>query len=87
MTAAKPPYPPSGEGAQTEENVTYHRAAEAALVASTEPPLTCAYCHAPRWNDESVNWLPLRGDHRLPYCAGTCAVWVMTPASAGDDRG
>lgn len=31
MTAAKPPYSPSGEGPETAENVTYHRAAEAIL--------------------------------------------------------
>lgn len=43
-----------------------------------DPPLRCAYCHQPRWNDTSVCWLPLRGVHRMPYCADTCSVWVMT---------
>jgi hypothetical protein len=33
VTAGKPPYSPSGEGSETAENVTYHQAAEAALVA------------------------------------------------------
>lgn len=47
--------------------------------APSVPPLTCALCWAPRWNDESVVWLPLRmGMERRPYCAQTCGVWVMT---------
>jgi hypothetical protein len=40
------------------------------------PPLECGFCWAPRWNDESVTWLPLYGPDRVPYCANTCAPYV-----------
>lgn len=45
---------------------------------AAKKPLKCGFCGAERWNDETVAWLPLRGDHRTPYCANTCARWVMT---------
>lgn len=47
------------------------------------PPLDCALCYAPRWNDHTVRWLPLRGPDRLPYCADTCASYIGAP-SRGD---
>lgn len=50
-----------------------------------DPPLVCAYCFARRWNDTTVQWLPLRGLYREPYCANTCATWVMTGRSEGAD--
>lgn len=41
------------------------------------PPLECAFCYAPRWNDESVTWWPLYGPNRLPYCRWTCAPYIQ----------
>lgn len=50
----------------------------AAAEVSGKKPLECGFCGAKRWNDESVNWIPLRGEYRKPYCANTCTRWVMT---------
>lgn len=40
-------------------------------------PLECAFCYAPRWNDESVTWFPLYGPDRKPYCRWACAPYVQ----------
>lgn len=52
--------------------------AGSAAQPEAKPPLTCGYCGTAKWNDESVTWLPLAGDYRRPYCADTCARYVMT---------
>lgn len=40
-----------------------------------KPPLECAWCGMPLWNDLTVSWLPLydsQGERR-PYCRDQCA--------------